>query len=50
MTQPLETTNPVNVTDGPDERGPREEAAHANTAASTDANSKEDRSIAPHAR
>lgn len=50
MKAPLDTTNPVNVTDGPEERGPREEAAHANTLQSTDANSKEDRSVAPHER
>lgn len=50
MTEPLDTTNPVNVTDGPEERGPREAAAHANTLESTDQNSKEDRSVAPHER
>lgn len=50
MSGPLETTNAVNRTDGPEERGPQEAAAHANTLNSTDVDSKENRDIAPHQR
>jgi len=50
MEQPLETVNPINPNTSMDERGPREAQAHANTKESTDPQTKEDRSIAPHAR
>lgn len=50
MEEPLDTINSVNPHTSMEERGPREAQAHANTAESTDFQTKEDRSVAPHAR